>query len=63
MDLNNSYKFFASLGNVISLITLVSYTAYPSTATIFTFVDTLETENLLLSLQAKEEEGKTVPPN
>ncbi|MGK7919968.1 MAG: hypothetical protein AB4080_08165 [Trichodesmium sp.] len=63
INLNNSYKFFALLASIIVPIAIIC----PSEATTFAFIDTLETENLLLSPQpeadADEEPGKTIPPN
>ena len=64
INLNNSYKFFALLANIIVPI---AYIVCPSEATTFAFIDTPETEKLLLSPQQEEdpddEPGKTVPPN
>lgn len=63
INLSRHYKLFASVANIIALIAI----ACPSEATTFAFIDTPNTEKLLLSLQQEEdpdeEPGKTVPPN
>lgn len=66
-----NFNRIALLANIITSIALAepsgSYIACPSAATSFAFIDTPNTEKLLLSLQQEEdpdeEPGKTVPPN
>lgn len=63
INLSCYYKFLALLATIIVPFAIVC----PSEATTFTFIDTPETEKLLLSPQAEEdpddEPGNSIPPN